>query len=181
MQSSRKAMGRWKIRLDFRGRRRERGGAQVTERMWQRPGGRPHVAWRSEGLPPAACPARHGVRLRKPGKPNPVLAFSERPAAKAAGLRRKRLKFYELWPAPAKRRAARFFLRRPLHYPTLQLPQALMRASADGLRHLAPTWVRRRNSTPENPVPGPRYRERVARVARDPAPAGNLQTRQHHF
>ncbi|SLM15603.1 hypothetical protein SPIROBIBN47_50083 [uncultured spirochete] len=56
-----------------------------------------------------------------------------------------------------------------------------MRASADGLRHLAPTWVRRRNGTPENPVPGPRYREREARVARAPAPAGDLQTRQLHF
>ena len=129
MQSSKKAVGRWKIRLDFRGRRRERGGAQVAwiarhgeakvaaqvadpvwhggakvcrrrpaqrgtaERMGQRPGGRPRVAWRSEGLPPAACPARHGVRLRKPRKPKPLLAFSERPAAKAAGLRRKSQSF----------------------------------------------------------------------------------------
>jgi len=59
--------------------------------MWQRPGGRPSAAWRSEGLLPAACPARHGVRLRKPRKPEALLAFSERPAAKAAGLRRKSL------------------------------------------------------------------------------------------
>jgi len=48
-----------------KGRRRESGGAQVAERMWQRPSGRPRVAWRSEGLPPAACPARHGVRMKK--------------------------------------------------------------------------------------------------------------------
>ena len=182
MQSSRKAVGRWKIRLDFRGRRRARGGAPLSaERMWQRLGGQPRMAWQSEGLPPAACPARHGVRLHKPGKPKALLTFFERPAAKAAGLRRKRLKLYELWPAAAEWRAAHFFLRRPPHFPTLQLPQALMRASADGLRHLAPTWVRRRNSTPENLVPGPRYRERVARVARAPAPAGDLQTRQKHF
>jgi len=80
------------------------------------------------------------------------------------------------------RTACRAFLSPPAAtLPTLQLPQALMRASADGLRHLAPTWVRRRNGTPENPVPGPRYREREARVARAPAPAGDLQTRQKHF
>jgi len=111
----------------------------MAKRKWQQPGGLRSAARRSEGLPPAACPARHGVRLRKPGKPKAILTFSERPAAKAAGLRRKRPKLYELWPAAAERRAAHFFLRRPPHFPTLQLPQALMRASADGLQHLAPT------------------------------------------
>jgi len=57
------------------------------------PGGLDCEAPQSEGLLPPACPARHGVRLRKPGKPKPVLAFSERPAAKAAGLRRKSQSF----------------------------------------------------------------------------------------
>ncbi len=115
------------------------------------------------------------------GETQPSFGLLRKAGRESGGLEEKKAKLYKLWPAAAERRAARFFPRRPPHYPSLQLPQALMRASADGLRHLAPTWGGRLICTPENPGRGPGYRVGVAVVAGDPEPAGDLQTRQKHF
>jgi len=99
-----------------RGRRRASGGA----------------------LPPVDLRARQGLRMSKALVKQSLLALSERPAASSGGLEDGKLRLYKLWLPASEGRAALFFAGRPLHFPTLQLPQAGMRASAACLRQITP-------------------------------------------
>jgi hypothetical protein len=67
-----------------------------------------------------------------------LLPCSETPAAQSGGREETKPSHSKPYSAASEERAALFFAGRPLHLPTLQLPQAGMRASAACLRHLLP-------------------------------------------